>query len=394
MPDRVSSPSLQIPSGRGIGGPPARPNESNAELGSRRRQALGCGSAGLAWLWASGLSAGDSAPAPARQLPALPARRGPGCRAPPGCLGDPWAAARAAMTDYGEEQRNELEALESIYPDSFTGDFRGRGPAATRGGVGPAATSTALGIPGQDGEGNGEAAWPPRPLLDFSSRVQASTILSENPPSFTITVTSEAGENDETVQTTLKFTYSEKYPDEAPLYEIFSQLNLDDNDVSDILKLLALQAEENLGMVMIFTLVTAVQEKLNEIVDQIKTRREEEKKQKEKEAEEAEKQLFHGTPVTIENFLSWKAKFDAELLEIKKKRMKEEEQAGKNKLSGRQLFETDHNLDTSDIQFLEDAGNNVEVDESLFQEMDDLELEDDEDDPDYNPADRESDLTD
>ncbi|KAI2543604.1 RWDD1 isoform 4, partial [Pan troglodytes] len=72
-------------------------------------------------------------------------------------------------------------------------------------------------------------------------------------------------------------------------------------------------------MVMIFTLVTAVQEKLNEIVDQIKTRREEEKKQKEKEAEEAEKQLFHGTPVTIENFLNWKAKFDAELLEIKKK---------------------------------------------------------------------------
>ena len=65
------------------------------------------------------------------------------------------------------------------------------------------------------------------------------------------------------VQTTLKFTYSEKYPDEAPLYEIFAQVNLEDNDVADILKLLALQAEENLGMVMIFTLVTAVQEKLN-----------------------------------------------------------------------------------------------------------------------------------
>lgn len=30
------------------------------------------------------------------------------------------------MTDYGEEQRNELEALESIYPDSFTGDCRRR----------------------------------------------------------------------------------------------------------------------------------------------------------------------------------------------------------------------------------------------------------------------------
>ena len=42
-------------------------------------------------------------------------------------------------------------------------------------------------------------------------------------------------------------------------------------------------------MVMIFTLVSAVQEKLNEIVDQKKNRREEEAKRKEREAEEAEK---------------------------------------------------------------------------------------------------------
>lgn len=346
MPDPGVPQALPCKSRAGVaqGGPLSAPagQARRIERGTRERAEAGAGLS-LGWpawrLWAAGLPAGDSAPAPARRCPLYRRRRGPGCGAPPGCLRDPWAAARTTMTDYGEEQRNELEALESIYPDSFT-------------------------------------------------------VLSENPPSFTITVTSEAGENDETVQTTLKFTYSEKYPDEAPLYEIFSQENLEDNDVTNILKLLALQAEENLGMVMIFTLVTAVQEKLNEIVDQIKTRREEEKKRKEKEAEEAEKQLFHGTPVTIENFLSWKAKFDAELLEIKKKRMKEEEQAGKNKLSGKQLFETDHNLDTSDIQFLEDAGNNVEVDESLFQEMDDLELEDDEDDPDYNPADPESDLTD
>lgn len=40
---------------------------------------------------------------------------------------------------------------------------------------------------------------------------------------------------------------------------------------------------------MIFTLVTAVQEKLNEIVDAIKNRQVEEKQRKEKEAEEAEK---------------------------------------------------------------------------------------------------------
>lgn len=40
--------------------------------------------------------------------------------------------------------------------------------------------------------------------------------------------------------------------------------------------------------------------------------------------------------------------------------------------------------------FLFTAGSSVEVDESLFQDLDDLEL-DDEDDPDYNPLDVESD---
>lgn len=68
------------------------------------------------------------------------------------------------MTDYGEEQRNELEALESIYPDSFTG-----GTAAARqppwGGVGWVGAAAALGLPGRDGAGDSEALWPPRPLL-------------------------------------------------------------------------------------------------------------------------------------------------------------------------------------------------------------------------------------
>ncbi|KAJ8411520.1 hypothetical protein AAFF_G00163280 [Aldrovandia affinis] len=232
------------------------------------------------------------------------------------------------MTDYGEEQRNELEAIESIYPDSFT-------------------------------------------------------VLSEDPTSFTITVTSDSGDDDETAETTLKFTYVEKYPDESPIYEIFSQENLEDADVEDILSLLQEQAEENLGMVMIFTLVTAVQEKLNEIVDQIKSRREEEKRRKDEEEEEAEKVAFQGTVVTIENFLTWKATFEQDMTELRKKRQKEEEQIVKSKLTGKQLFERDHNLDTSDIQFLEDAANSVEVDESLFQDMDDLDL--DEDDPDFDP---------
>ena len=68
--------------------------------------------------------------------------------------------------------------------------------------------------------------------------------------------------------------------------------------------------------------------------------------------------------------------------------MKVKEQAGKSKLSGKQLFETDHNPDTANIQFLEDAGYSMEVDESLVQKLNGLDPEDKEDDPNYTPADQ------
>lgn len=92
------------------------------------------------------------------------------------------------------------------------------------------------------------------------------TASSENALSITIIVPSEAGEKDEIIQMIINFTYSEKYLEETPLYEIFSQGNLEHNTVSGILKLLALQAEENFGMVMIFTSATAVQETLDVLV--------------------------------------------------------------------------------------------------------------------------------
>lgn len=43
------------------------------------------------------------------------------------------------------------------------------------------------------------------------------------------------------VQATLKFTYVENYPDEAPLWEIQSQKNLEEMDTEDILSLLQQQ---------------------------------------------------------------------------------------------------------------------------------------------------------
>lgn len=91
------------------------------------------------------------------------------------------------------------------------------------------------------------------------------------------------------------------------------------------------------------------------------------------------------------------------------KRREALEREGK-KLTGRELFMTDKTLDQSDLKFLDDGtirtvqlgyrfvckksdefwmnnyvtGDAVKVDESLFQNLEDLDLDDD-DDPDFDP---------
>ncbi|GBO04065.1 hypothetical protein AVEN_141442-1 [Araneus ventricosus] len=86
---------------------------------------------------------------------------------------------------------------------------------------------------------------------------------------------------------------------------------------------------------------------------------------------------FEGVRVTVESFMTWKVKFDQEMAELKKIQAKEE--VASKKLTGRELFEKDKTLVDSDLKFLQDEGE-VKVDESLFQELDDLELQEDEED--------------
>ena len=70
-------------------------------------------------------------------------------------------------------------------------------------------------------------------------------------------------------------------------------------------------------MAMIFTLVSAAQEKLNTFADRLKNEKEDEKLRKEKEAEEAEKNKFSGTPVTLETFVAWRRAFEQEMMQTK-----------------------------------------------------------------------------
>ncbi|KAL6263022.1 hypothetical protein P5V15_005816 [Pogonomyrmex californicus] len=230
--------------------------------------------------------------------------------------------------DYKDEQRNEIEALESIY----CGELE---ILATE------------------------------PFYTFAIPIKTE----EYEP-----------ETDNGLGCRLEFTYTSKYPDESLLISIAEQENFKDGDDEKLKAHLVEQMNENLGMVMVFTLVSAAQEWLNVRWDKIKLMREETAAQKLREEEEAERKRFEGTRVTVESFLSWKEKFDEEMGYTKRKELADRE--GK-KLTGKELFMTDRTLDQSDLKFLDD-GDVVKVDESLFQNLDDLDL-DDEDDPDYDP---------
>ncbi|XP_039303283.1 RWD domain-containing protein 1-like [Solenopsis invicta] len=79
-----------------------------------------------------------------------------------------------------------------------------------------------------------------------------------------------------------------KYLDESLLISILQQKNLEDGGNEKLKAHLTEQMYENLGMVMVFTMVSAAQEWLNVQWDKINLRREETAAQKLKEEKDGE----------------------------------------------------------------------------------------------------------
>ncbi|XP_046392623.1 RWD domain-containing protein 1 [Ischnura elegans] len=222
--------------------------------------------------------------------------------------------------DYMEEQSNEIEALDSIY----CGDME---------------------------------------------------ILSTEPNyKFKIPIKSEEYEPDSEngLACSLKFSYTPTYPETVPELEILDRVNFEEDDEQLLSQHIMEQAEENLGMVMVFTLVSAAQEWLNLKWDDIRKEKEEAISRKLKEDEEAEMKRIEGTHVTVESFLAWKTQFDQERRLLKKS---DKDEKDLKKLTGKQLFMADKTLDQSDLKFLEEGDEAVKVDESLFQELDELDID-------------------
>ncbi|KAL8005788.1 putative RWD domain, ZC3H15/TMA46 family protein [Plasmopara halstedii] len=203
------------------------------------------------------------------------------------------------MTDYHEEQAMEMEALEAIYMDDFTK-------------------------------------------------------LSDKPLTYQVHVVPNQDGDSNFVALQLKAKIPEKYPDLEPEIEVIVLKGLVDRQVKEIKQLLAQQIEENMGTAMMYTLTEAVREYLVEnnregndgSEHQEMLRRMELKKVAEEKVEaekleqanvkgEGNQREFHGTPVTVETFAAWKAKFDTEVTSIKETSLKKEATA---KLTGRQLW--------------------------------------------------------
>lgn len=151
----------------------------------------------------------------------------------------------------------------------------------------------------------------------------------------------------------LTVRYPDDYPDKAPHLDLSAEdeskhplFSISDAK-DDLLKSLEPVIEENLGMAMVFTLVTTVKEEAEQVA--IKAREVEIKAHEEAalEAERKENEKFQGAAVTRESFLSWREGF---LKEMEEQRQKEEEERLAEmkkakikepaRMSGRQLWES------------------------------------------------------
>ncbi|KAH8788605.1 RWD domain-containing protein [Diaporthe sp. PMI_573] len=173
---------------------------------------------------------------------------------------------------------------------------------------------------------------------------------------YRIKITLDIPDDEENEQPVIVLTvrYPEDYPDKAPYLDLSADdgenkhplFNIADSK-DELLKSLEPVIEENLGMAMVFTLVTSVKEEAEQMA--IRAREVEIKAHEEAalEAERKENEKFQGTAVTRESFLSWREGF---LKEMEEKRQKEEEERlaemkkakikEPTKMTGRQLWES------------------------------------------------------
>ncbi|WRX26297.1 RWD domain - like 2 [Theobroma cacao] len=201
--------------------------------------------------------------------------------------------------------------------------------------------------------------------------------LSTSNRCFQITLSPQDDDTDQSttpVQLALIFSHTEKYPDEPPLLNVKSIRGIQISDLKVVKEKLEQEASENLGMAMIYTLVTSAKEWLSESYGQDADADNAE----EEEATKDEVIVPHGEPVTVDTFLAWRERFEAELALERAKLMPESALTApkEKKLTGRQWFESGRATVKGAAPVNE--GSDEEDEEDI--DFDDDDFEDDEED--------------
>ncbi|KAG2419434.1 hypothetical protein HFD88_004230 [Aspergillus terreus] len=163
--------------------------------------------------------------------------------------------------------------------------------------------------------------------------------------SYRISITLDPPENDveETEQPVLilQVTYPADYPDVAPDLDLSAPPNapkhprLDvQEDRERLLEALQPTIEENMGMAMVFTLVSTLKESAELLMAERVNAVHALKEMEAAKAEEEENRKFQGTAVTRETFLEWLEKFKQEM-EDEERRQREEKEAEEKKARGK-----------------------------------------------------------
>lgn len=228
------------------------------------------------------------------------------------------------MTDYLQEQEMEIEALKAILMD------------------------------------------------DFKEIHSGESGLSSSKPCYHITVSPQDDEADDStskpVQVALIFSHTERYPDEPPLLNVRSIKGLSSQDLRILKEKLEEEASENLGMAMVFTLVTSAKEWLSGRFGQDDA----DGSTADDELAKDEVIVPHGEPVTVETFLAWRERFEAEIALERAKLMPDSALTApkEKKLTGRQWFESGRAVAAA-------RGTLTTKDESDEEEEEDIDFDDD-----------------
>ncbi|OAE22290.1 hypothetical protein AXG93_1504s1000 [Marchantia polymorpha subsp. ruderalis] len=210
---------------------------------------------------------------------------------------------------------------------------------------------------------------------------------------FQITISPKDDDEDEPtdipVRLALVFAHTPNYPDEPPLFDVRSLQGVKVSDVKELKERLQKEATENLGMAMIYTLHTSAKEWLREKFGQ------DQGDFNSDDEDDIEKEDIiepHGEAVTVETFLAWRERYEAELALEKAKLMPEAALlASKEKrMSGRAWFESGRA--SASVGFcgrliLQKGAKIVAGDSEEELEEEDLDFDDDFDDEDLDEED-------